>query len=453
MEQLLTLIAGLAIAVPLGLALPLLIWLAYSRMTVGLVLVLATFFMEVVYVEYPGFWVGLYLYPSDLVFVFLAAPAILRLLFARDFPGRSLPWLLFGVLITASFAVGLTQFGRGAGTDFRNYFYVWVCALYFMSFPIDAARTKSIFKTWLAFAGLFLVLACLRGIAEFAGMPIADTWRGTGAAAAFRVLPSGATLFLLNALLLLTYAVTARSAQRWMWLAVPVLLIAVLVMQHRSVWIAAGLSIFALYVVFPGRVRLKLARPLAAGALAVALVGGGLIGYGKLDGLMYSVTESAASATDLDKGTGGGRLYGWQQLLLQLESHEYVTGKPFGSGYERYEFPNVRWKATWDPHNFYLQTLLRTGIPGLALLLGAYLITLRRLLRDKGGSGLPDIPPRLLIAVLIAQLAYIFAYGLPYEQAIWIGLAISMAASLMRDSTAKRAGAATAPARAETQPS
>jgi hypothetical protein len=452
MQELFELTTGLALAVTLGLALPALIWLAYGRITVGLVIVLATFFVEVVYVEFPGFWVGMYIYPSDLVFAFLALPALLRLLFAQNFPGRSVPWLLFGAIIAASFVVGLTQFGKAAGTDFRNYFYVWVSALYFMSFPIDEAQTKSILRTWLAFSGLLLALACFRGLAEFAGMPIADTWRGTGSAAAFRVLPAGATLYLLNTLVILIYAVTARSAKRWMWLAVPLLLVTVLVMQHRSVWIAAATAFAVLYLVFPGRVRLRLARPLVVSGIVVAVVGGGLVGYGKLDGLMYSVTESAASATDLDNGTGGGRIYGWQQLLQQLEPEEYITGKPFGSGYERYDFPNVRWKATWDPHNFYLQTLLRTGIPGLALVLGGYLITLRRLLRAQGGSGLPDLPPRLVFVLLVAQMAFIFPYRLPYEQAIWIGLAISMAASLMRAPAAQSVGV-TAAARAEAQPS
>jgi O-antigen ligase len=312
---------------------------------------------------------------------------------------------------------------------------------------------KSIFRIWLGFSGLLLALAAFRGIAEFAGMPIASTWRGTGAAAVFRVLPSGATLFLLNTLLILTYAVTARSAKRWMWLAVPVLIATVLIMQHRSVWIAAGAAIATLYIVFPGQVRLKLARPLVAGIFAIALIGGGFVGYGKVDSLMYSVTQSASSATDLHQGTGGGRLYGWQQLLEQLSPEEYLTGKPFGSGYERYEFPNVRWKATWDPHNYYVQTLLRTGIPGLALLIAMYAITLRRLLRDKDVSGRLVLPPRLLFVLLSAQVAFIFAYGLPYEQAIWIGLGVSMAASLARTRRPAAASMSAAPVRAETQPS
>ena len=430
-EQVLTLAGGLALAVPLGLALPLLVWLVYGRITAGLVIVLATFLMEVVYVQSPGFWAGIYLYPSDLVFAFLALPALLRLFFARDFPGRSVPWLLFGGVLAASFYVGLTQFGKTAGTEFRPYFYLWVCTLYFMSFPLDAPRAKGVLKVWLAFAGLLFLLSVLRWAAEFAGMPIADTWRGTGSAAAFRVVPSGATLYLADTLVILTYLMMARAAKRWMWLAVPALIVAVLVMQHRSVWIAAAAAIAALYLASPGEIRLKLVRPLVAGAICVVLVGGGLVGYGALDRLVSSVTESAARVTD-SQGTASGRIFGWQQLLLQLQPAQYLTGKPFGSGFERYDFPNVRWKATYDPHNFYVETFLRSGILGLALFLATYLITLSRLLRDKGGAGQPELPPRLLFVLLVPQLVFMVSYRLPFEQGIWLGLAIGMAASLRR---------------------
>lgn len=432
MEALVTLTIGLPFAVVLGLVLPMLLLLAYSRITVGLVIVLATFFMEVVYVEYPGFWVGMYIYPTDLVFAFLALAALSRLFFAGDFPGRSLPWLLFGAVLAASFALGLAQFGKAAGTDFRNYFYVWICALYFMSFPVDPARTESVIRVWLVFAGLLLGLACFRGIAEFSGMSIAATWRDSSEAAEFRVLPSGAALYLVDTLLILTYALTARAAKRWVWIAVPVLLVAILVLQHRSVWVAAAAGIAAMYVVFPGRVRLKLARPIVAAVAVVVVVSVSLTAYGRLDTLTYKVRESATTAADLARGTGGGRLYGWHQLLLQLEPVQYVIGKPFGSGYERYEFPNVRWKAIWDPHNFYLQTLLRGGAIGLALLLMTYVVTLRRLLRQKDESGRLELPPGLVVVMLITQMFFILAYRMPYEQAVWLGLAVGMAASLRR---------------------
>ena len=449
MEALLTLTIGLPLAIALGLALPMLLWLTYSRITVGLVIVLATFFMEVVYVEYPGFWIGMYVYPTDVVFAFLALAALSRLFVAGDFPKRSLPWLLFGAVVAASFALGLAQFGKAAGTDFRNYFYVWICALYFMSFPADPARSEAIIRVWLVFAGLLLGLACVRWVAEFSGMPIAATWRDSGPAAEFRVLPSGAALYLVDTLLILSYAIAARAAKRWVWVAVPVLLVVILVLQHRSVWVAAAAGIAAMYVVFPGSIRLKLLRPIVAAVALVAVVSVSLTAYGRLDTLMYKVGESAATATDLAGGTGGGRLYGWHQLLLQLEPVHYVIGKPFGSGYERYEFPNVRWKATWDPHNFYLQTLLRGGAIGLALLLTIYVVTLRRLLRHKDEPGRLELPPRLVVVMLVTQMTFILAYRMPYEQAVWLGLAVGMAASLRRPSAT---GGASPPGTAENKP-
>jgi len=432
MNSLLTLSVGLPLAVFGGIALPILLRLLYTRISVGLVIVLATFFMEVVYVEYPGYWVGIYLYPGDLVFMLVALVAFSRLLFAKDVPGRFPAWLIFGAVIALSFVLGLREFGKAAGTDFRNYFYVWACALYFLTFRLDEVRVTQIIKIWFVFTGLLIGLACLRWAAELMGMPIASSWRGTGASAEFRVLPSNAALFFTNSLLILTYILTTRAAKRWVWISVPILIAAILILQHRSVWIAAAAGLLALYVVFPGKVRMKMAQYTVAASFLLGAPTVVLVAYGKLDTLMNTVSTSAASATDLERGTAGGRIYGWHQLLLQMQPRDYIIGKPFGSGYERYEFPNVRWKATWDPHNFYIQTLLRSGVIGLGLLLAIYFGTLRRLLADKDVSGRLYLPPRLMFVLLVAQLAYMAAYRMPYEQAIWVGLAISIVASMNR---------------------
>jgi len=430
-----TLSIGLPLAVAVGLALPVLLRLAYSSITVGLVIVLATFFMEVVYVAFPGYWVGIYLYPGDLVFTFLAVVALWRVLFAKDVPGRSPLWFAFGAVIALSFVLGLQQFGKAAGTDFRNYFYVWGSTLYFMSFKLDEARVTQIIKTWLVFTGLLIMLAGLRWIAEYLDMPIAASWRGTATAegvAEFRVLPSGAALFFVDSLMILTYILTTRAAKRWVWMSVPLLIGIILVLQHRSVWIAAAASLVALYVAFPGKVRMKITQYAVAAVFLVGAPAVVLTAYGKLDRLMDSVSTSAVTATDFERGTVGGRIYGWGQLLQQMQPADYIVGKPFGSGYERYEFPNVRWKATWDPHNFYLQTLLRGGVIGLALLLAVYFVTMRRLLADKNVSGRLYLPPRLVFVLLVAQLAYMAAYHFPYQQSIWLGLAISVVASMRR---------------------
>ncbi|MCC6609977.1 MAG: O-antigen ligase family protein [Burkholderiales bacterium] len=432
MESLLTLSTGLPLAALCAIALPFLLWFTYSRITFGLLLVLATFFMEVVYVEFPGYWVGIYLYPGDLVFTFLSAVAVARAAFAKDVPGRSTVWLLFGAVIALSFVLGLQHFGKAAGTDFRNYFYVWTTVLYFSSFRLDEARVTQIIKTWLFFTALLLGLALLRWVAEYLNLPIVSSWRGTGPEADYRVVPSNAALFFVDSFLILTYILTTRAAKRWVWLSVPVLLAAIVVLQHRSVWIAAAAGLVAMYVAFPGRVRKQLAQYSVAAAFLVGAPAVVLTAYGKLDTLMNAVSTSVASATDLERGTAGGRIYGWKQLLSQMAPADYVIGKPFGSGYERYEFPNVRWKATWDPHNFYIQTLLRGGLIGLGLLLAVYFFTMRRLLSDTDVSGKLFLPPRLMFVLLVTQLAYMAAYRFAYEQAIWLGLAISIVAAMRK---------------------
>lgn len=417
---------GIPAAILLAVALPFIVRFTYDRMEFALLLVLATFFMEVVFVEYPGFWVGIYLYPGDVVFGLLGLVAIARLALAKEVPGWPVLWLLLGVVIFISFGLGMAKFGKAAGTDFRNYFYIWSAGLYFWSFRYDEARMRRIVNGWLACSVLLIGLACFRWTAEWMNLPMALSWRGTGAVAEFRVLPSGATLFLAQSFMILAYRVTASAASRWTWLAAFVLLATVIALQHRSVWIATMAGILALYVFMPGQVRLKLTKAALIGAVLVGIPAIGLIAYGALDKLVYSVQQSAVTATDFERGTAGGRMYGWNQLLLQMRPADYILGKPFGSGYERYEVPNARWKATYDPHNFYLQTLLRAGVIGLFLWLAIYFVAMKRAIGKGVDAAWTAFPPRLLCVLLVSQLAFTIAYRLSYEQAIILGLVMSI---------------------------
>ena len=426
MDDVVAIAVGIPAAILLAVAIPFIVRLAFDRMEFALLLVLATYFMEVVFVEYPGFWVGIYLYPGDVVFGLLAAVAIARLFLAREMPGWPVLWLLLGVVIFISFALGLEKFGKSAGTEFRNYFYIWSTGLYFWTFRYDEVRTRRIVIAWLACGMLLVGLALIRWAAELMNLPIALSWRGTGDVAEFRVLPSGATLFLAQCFMILAYRVTARAASRWTWLAVIVLFASVVAMQHRSVWIAAMAGILALYVFMPGRVRLKLTQAALIGAVMVGVPAIGLVAYGALDKLVYSVQSSAVSGADFERGTAGGRMYGWNQLLQQMRPADYILGKPFGSGYERREVPNARWLATYDPHNFYLQTLLRAGVIGLFLWLAIYFVSMKRALGKGVDAAWADLPPRLLCVLLVTQLAFTIAYGFPYVQTLLLGMVMSI---------------------------
>lgn len=446
MQDFLTLSAGLPLALLLGLGVPAVVWLLYYYLTFGVVLVLSTFFLDLALAGLPGLQVGINLYLPDVVFAPITVAAVLRLVLPTEVPTRSGLWLLFGALLAVSFAIGVAQFGKGAANDLRSFFYFWTGALYLMSFPADEGRTRQIMSCWLAFSVLLLGLACFRWLAEFSGMSIAASWRNTtaGPAAQFRVVGSAVALCLAQALVIAIYVVTAQTAKRWVWASVPALLCAVVVLQHRSVWIAAGVGIVVLYMVFPGKLRIKLMRPMiAAGVLVLALTVG-LVGYGKLDSLTNKLTESASTATELDRGTVGARIYGWEQLLMSMEPQHYLIGQPFGTSYKHYEGPRDKKAVEYSPHNFYVETLLRTGMIGLLLFLAAYLSTMRHLLMDRDVSSWPSLPPRLVFVLLVMQLVYFVAYSKDYPQGLLLGVALSMAATLRRANAAKSEGVYTA---------
>jgi nitrate reductase gamma subunit len=78
----------------------------------------------------------------------------------------------------------------------------------------------------------------------------------------------------------------------------------------------------------------------------------------------------------------------------------------------------------YNPHNYYIQTLLRTGAVGLAALLGTYVLVMRRLgrlsLRGLGRHG------DMFWVLLAVQLVFDIAYGLPWSQSIILGMAMAL---------------------------
>lgn len=95
-----------------------------------------------------------------------------------------------------------------------------------------------------------------------------------------------------------------------------------------------------------------------------------------------------------------------------------LIGEPFGSGWDS--------GREVSPHNYYIQTLLRTGLLGLAALLAVFgrtLVQLRRAMyRESGG-----IYHALLFAMMVTQLVYYLPYGVHPEHGIILGIAISLA--------------------------
>ena len=415
-----------AVVMTIAFLLMLLGWGAYHRIQVGLGLVMMTFAIDAAFAGLPSFQLGINTQPTDIVFVVLAVIAILRVLFARDVPPKSIYWILFGVTLAGSFVVGLAKFGTTAGVEFRSTFYFWFGVAYFATFPMDDKRLASV-AWWIMAGGVaMLSITVFRWIADAVDWDINVMWRGVGDFVPFRVMRSSEAFLMAEALIVSAFFI-ARDRSRVHWIWVPFYLATIIVLQHRSVWLAMVAGMISIYVVMPALTRRRLTLPFAGGLALVFAAAVVLLALGKLGGVTESVESQAEAATSLDKGTTGSRIYSWGQLIGDLSPVSAVVGKPYGSGFVRFDSDTAEGKVEWAPHNHYVQTLLREGIIGLALFVLTYAVTMRRLLfiDDFDRS---KLPARLLFSILVMAVVMYVPYGPTYDHAIPLGIALSMTA-------------------------
>lgn len=417
------------VAILFALGLSLLIWAFYFKPNVGLWAVMSVFAWEAMAIYLPGLNLGVYLYPTDIVFGALAFSGGLRLL-QRGHPRRIPKSLaLLGASMAISFVVGVAKFGSVAGVEFRGDFYFLIGAFYFASVPVTRESLNSFVKVWLWWSIIVLTVVYYRWAADAFNLDWFDpVWHTVDkSVVAFRVVDAAQALVLGQTLVLLVYAMTTDGGLRyWRWM-VPFLAITVLVLQHRSVWVSVLLPILLAFVI-AGKARGKIALNLAAFGVAVAFVVAPMLAGGGLSSVTSSVSSSAERGANLNEGTFAGRVTGWQELLVDW-THSgpvvYAMGKPYGSGFTRIESESTGREVQYAPHNYFVQTLLRTGLIGLFALVTTYVLALRWLGRA-GGWAHSDVPVSAIIALLIGQLLYFIPYSPHYEQGIILGMALSL---------------------------
>jgi len=415
------------VAIFFALGLCMLTYSLYFNAMVGIWLVLSLFVWETMTIALPGIKLGIVLYPQDLAFGLIAIAAVLRLLSNERLMKIPKSWAFLGLFMLGSFTWGLATNGTAAGVDFRADFYFFAGTVYFLSFPVTRQYLSCFARAWLVTAVVILFVVYYRWIADVLDLDwIEPLWRTADATGvAFRVVYSMQAFFLGQALILLVYAMATGSGLRnWRFL-VPFFGITVIVLQHRSVWGAVLIPILLSFVLV-GKARGRLVTNLAVIGLisAVALVP--LLAGGGLSSVTNSVVSSAQHAASTSEGTFVARVNGWQQLLggwLNSGPVGYAVGKPYGSGYTRYETETR--KVEWAPHNYYVQTLLRTGLFGLVALLSTYFIALRWLKREENFIH-SEVPASVFFALLVAQLLYYIPYSPHYVQTIILGFALSL---------------------------
>lgn len=430
----LTVVGAAVLAVAVALA----IWMVGRLSTVKLApiaLLLIGFCVEIFHFDkQPSVQIGLQIYPNDLIALTVLLSALVGFAM-RPAPVYSPPfvlWLGLGVTIISSFVLGVSEFGKYAGTEVRPFFYVWVAGLYCATvhFTADDFRRMARWCVWTAYTVMGIALYYL--VAVEVGWVNRLEFFGETEAAVFRPVAAHAALFVGAVGVVQTMAWLRGSGTRWSGWHAALCFAFVLVIQHRSAWIATTLALIGVAILerqrLPRRFGLLLGFALLA-TLGVAFA----TALGLLDELGRRLVQSVETIDD-SQGTFAARFDGWLRLMdnwIDAPPSVWLFGFPFGKGYARMHFGQI---VDFSPHNFYIDLLLRVGIVGMLLWLLPTAMVVVHSLRARCASEAEYLWTRGIAVLLLAVLIYSIVY--PSNSLISAATGIAMSEMIRRSRAA-----------------
>ncbi len=378
--------------------------------TLPVLLLLAGFCAETIFVKQPYVQIGLQIYPNDVISVFVVMAA------AVGFVRRAAPitdrlfllWMAFGGVIMYSFLLGLMEYGKAAGTEVRQFFYLWAAGLLGVTAGYTEQELRKIghWCTIAAYAFLLIAACFLVGV-ETGFINRAEVFDDAGGGRVFRPIGSHYTFFVGTiglAHMMVWLRTTGKTRSGW---HAAIMLLFVAVMQHRSVWFAVAVGM--LCVAWLERRYLLRRLPLLLGFVLILGSAAALATWlGYLDPLIDQMVGSTVSMAD-SGGTFAARIDGWERLLEDWSEsmRTMLIGFPFGYGYTRlYRGQLIDFVA----HNHYIDLALRVGVIGVVLFLVPTVIAVVGCLRARTDSEFEYLTMRGLAVALIAAFVYYMAY-------------------------------------------
>ena len=368
-------------------------------------------------VTLPG---GVRIQVHDVAFALVLAAGILRVLRTPRFSSFQRWVLVLGVMLALSLVRGAMAFGvQHSVAEFRLFLPYLSGVLYFATFPPSAWLNDRIGRLWLATSVPMVVLVVLRWLDIFAGIHLGVPREQFGADAAIKVLDGPFTFFLACAALLTvpSWQLHDQRARRLTRLGA-LLLVVVVLLNRRTVWLTMIIGIAVLMV--RGRRLRRRAVAMVIGAVLLTVAA-----YIALGG--SNAEEGPVARPALGTGTLDWRIQGWTELLQGLSKGpvEWLVGEPLGSGFARQVEGS---EDAGEPHNFYVTTVLRTGVVGLVAMIALTGGLLRALWRTPPGTGRGLLAPGVFPALLAMQVVWFLTWIPGMEQGIVTGLAIGLAA-------------------------
>lgn len=414
-----------AIALSLGIAVMVCGLFCHAHFGAGLAAILGVFALEGLYMSLGGINLGVSLYVTDLVMVFMAVVTLLRFHTRREVGWPNRWWLLFMAVFFVNLLTGIAQNGSAAGVQARPQFYSIVAACYPMSFKMTADRVRRVIQGLVLLATTLVALCVYRWVVYYAPIPGLLPEGGTyNVDGAIRVIRSHETLLVAQVLVLGLFFSRLSTALLPARFATPLWLAAVIALQHRSVWVStlAGLLAALLLSRSTGRSRLTQAL-LLAGSFAVVILPMTL--SSSLSGVTQQVSKSAGAAVAVE-GTANERVNSWQAILVQWAgagARSIVIGRAAGYDSTRSvkdDRTGAMVKIDYTAHNHYVQLLASMGLVGL----GSFLMLLMHLLRGLAAqrNGETSVAASAWMVLMVMQIVYYIPYSTDYLQHLLMGV-------------------------------
>lgn len=195
--------------------------------------------------------------------------------------------------------------------------------------------------------------------------------------------------------------------------------------SHRSAWLAAAVILGLLYYLKElkaGRIFRLIPFLIILGAIVIPLIsdtGINIIKYVEQRGSAFYDPSSDPTSE-------------WRMMMWSLHMDKFFSSPIIGEGFGEYwyvVFPNGQ-VVNVSPHSYYVQTLVKVGIIGMALwvfIIFKIFFRIKKFLEDARRKFNPELPIIILsFCVLITMHVYYIVYSLEYYSLMYLGLAIAV---------------------------
>jgi len=381
--------------------------------------------------EYSEEWmlVGYGIRIQDVLLVSMLGAAILKAVPSnkkqsiQNNLGLTVYVILFGLLICFEIVRNINLYGLSAPGEFRYRYLILAIPIY-ITLLFSSEKSRLNLLKILIVSSLFFPLICV---------PIIGMLKGWNIGPENRFYPSSISLGLLYGLLALGLCKKYKIIKInnfFYWPIFSLVIFMLIIDSHRSVWLACFSIVVVLFWIknFNYSKRVNNTFLIIISIVLILILTNQILKFEMKTNLLDYIVGRTIPLININEthdNTVAWRIAQWRAQMTKLYASP-IVGEGFG-GY--WGFSGMRGDLGVQPHNLYIQTLVKLGIVGMLL----YLIIIAKIFvnlkRSLANDKLKSDPNTCLIVIglviLVASHVFYIAYSFEYYSLLFIGLGVA----------------------------